>query len=133
MALFARLIGMCSLAFLFAGVPGCGKQNGNNDEEQTKTIKKQDTVPVAGRTELKAPLNGVIVGRVILEGDMPTMPQVEKMVTHNDHVYCLAGEEFEKIDQKWIISKDRAVANVVIFLRPPQGKYFAITDEEKTR
>jgi hypothetical protein len=122
------------MALLLAAAPGCGKKN--EDVEETKTTKKSDAVvktSASARTELNAPLNGVIRGRVALEGDLPAMSVIEKMVTHNDHAQCLAGEEFEKIDQKWIISKDRGVANVVIFVRPPQGKYFAIKEEDKNR
>ena len=130
----ARLFGAVSLALLLAAAPGCGKKS--EDGEETKTTKRKDVAPAAAsaaRAELNAPLEGVILGRVVLNGEIPAMPLIEKMATHNDHAQCLAGEEFEKIDQKWIISKDKGVANVVIFLRPPQGKYFSVNEEDKNR
>ena len=82
----ARLCGVVSMALLLAAAPGCGKKN--EDVEETKTTKKSDAVvktSASARTELNAPLNGVIRGRVALEGDLPAMSVIEKMVTHNDH------------------------------------------------
>ncbi len=76
-------------------------------------------------------MDGIITGRVVLVGDKPTIMPIEKMLTHNDHAGCLAGTDMEKLDQKWIIGKDNGVANVVVFLKAPAGKYFPIKDADK--
>jgi hypothetical protein len=130
----AKLIGAVSLAFVLATVPGCGKKDKDDNAGEANTPKARGTQPsAAGKVELKASLDGVIRGKVVLEGDMPAIAQVATMAAHTDHDRCLAGEDFEKIEQKWIIGKDKGVANVVIFLRAPQGKYFPIKDEDKHR
>jgi hypothetical protein len=121
------------------GLSGCGKKEVDTDDDQPrgKYVSGRDKGASGGASTgaaaepLKAPLDGVIRGRVVLEGEKPVMAVIPTMATHNDHAVCLAGDEAEKRDPKWIIGKDNGVANVVVFLKPPQGKYFLVKDEDK--
>jgi hypothetical protein len=61
------------------------------------------------------------------------MPFIAAMKTHQDAGVCLAGKESEKREQTWITGPGGGVANAVIFLRPPAGKYFELKDEDKKR
>jgi len=123
------------LAFL-ASAPGCAKKETDREEDLPRgkfsgNREKGGATAVSRGEPLKADPNGTIHGRVVLKGDKPVMAVIEKMASHNDHAGCLAGEEFEKLDQKWIIGENNGVANVVVFLKPPAGKYFQIKEEDR--
>jgi hypothetical protein len=116
---------------------GCSKKEVETPEDLPKgklSSGPGKSTKTAGRGDpLKAPLDGVIRGRVVFVGDKPKIAIIEKMATHNDHAGCLAGTDVEKMEQKWIIGKDDGVANVVISLKPPAGKYFELKEEDKKR
>jgi hypothetical protein len=77
------------------------------------------------RAELEAPTNGVLKGRVELEGTPPQIEKIMAMATHADSKVCLAGSDAETQTQTWILAPDKkGVANVVIKLLPPDGKKF---------
>src|SRR5260370_28380582 len=54
------------------------------------------------------------------------------MKPHKDSAGCLKGGPAETRDAPWVVNKDnKGVANVVVWLEPPAGKYFALKDEDK--
>ena len=120
--------------------PGCAKK----DADKRVIISSTDRF-VGGREKNKSgsasrgdPLkagDGVIKGRVVLQGDKPAVMIVSSMAAHNDSAVCLAGSEFEKIGQQWLIGEkigDKyGVANVVVSLKPPAGKYFEYKKDDK--
>ncbi|MCI0642222.1 MAG: hypothetical protein L0Y72_20820 [Gemmataceae bacterium] len=120
---------------VIAVVGGCSRRDDDDDEPPAKRFVRPSGKggAVAKGDPLKAPLDGVIKGRVVLDGDAPEMAQIPGMLNHNDKQHCLAGADFEKRNQTWIIGKDKGVENVVVFLRPPPGKYFELKDEDKNR
>jgi hypothetical protein len=129
----AILATMVALAFLFAA-PGCSKKavkpRGGDleDEDGGKTAE------VANKTELASMGWGSVEGQVTYDGEPPTpeslKPQMEK---HNDAAKCLMGKPDEIIEQTWIIGANKGVANVLVFLKAPEGKYFKIDDQDKKR
>ncbi|HWY85819.1 MAG TPA: hypothetical protein VNX28_03790 [Gemmataceae bacterium] len=131
---------LCACLPLFAAVTlgaGCGKKEADTEVDlpRKRTVTSATTTPVAvSRGDpLKAALDGVIRGRVVLQGERPALAIIKPMLTHNDHVGCLEGSEVEKVDQTWILGPDNGVANVVIFLKAPAGKYFPVKDSDKVR
>jgi plastocyanin len=77
--------------------------------------------------ELAAPTDGVIKGRVVLDGPAPKIEENPAMVKHNDAKVCHSPDapESEKIYQEWILASDKkGVANVAVKLLPPAGKKF---------
>src|SRR5262249_361338 len=50
------------------------------------------------------------------------------MEAQQDKDRCLMGDTE---DQIWIVGKDGGVANVVVWLRPPTGKYFKVPEQHK--
>jgi hypothetical protein len=116
---------------------GCSKKEVETSDDLPKgkfSTGPSKSAKTAGRGDpLKAPLDGVIRGRVVFVGDKPKMAIIEKMATHNDHAGCLAGTDIEKREQKWITGEGDGVANVVISLKPPAGKYFELREEDKKR
>jgi len=111
--------------------PGCSK-------EEKKKIAKKDggngKKPDGGpKTPLEAG-DAVIKGVVVYNGDPPVPEEIAKMKAHENAKGCLAGPESEKVAQTWLVDKKtKGVANVVIWLQPPAGKYFAVKEEDKKR
>jgi plastocyanin len=82
--------------------------------------------------ELEAPTDGVVKGRVVLDGDAPKIALITMMAEHADKKVCLAGSDVEKSEQYWVLAPDKkGVANVVIKLLPPEGKKFKNIAPEK--
>src|SRR5262249_28954921 len=69
-------------------------------------------------------------GKVSYDGDPPPRkdltPQIE---TQQDKDHCKKGDTKDPL---WIVDKDKGVANVVVWLRPPDGKYFKVPADHRT-
>jgi hypothetical protein len=80
---------------------------------------------------------GTLKGKVTLAGDKPNMSAENdrikaEMDKHKDKDGCLAGaSEDEKIQQRWKVNEQGGVANVFVWLRPPDGTYFKINPDEQ--
>src|SRR5262245_53106040 len=127
--LFAGILMLPALV-LVTGLSGCGK-------EETPPPRKTrltggggsgDGGKAAAKTTIK-PGGAKISGRVVLAGEATKPASLEaKMKEHNDKATCLAGEEFEKLDQTWMVGKDKGVANAVVWLSPPEDKDFEVVN-----
>ncbi len=107
-------------------IQGCKKAKDDDDDEpaRPKRTSQKDT-----RTPLKANLDGTIKGRVTFKGELPAVEMIAAMNKHDDKAHCLKGSESEKIVQTWLIDKEtKGVANVLISLKPPDGKYFELNE-----
>jgi hypothetical protein len=70
-------------------------------------------------------------GKVTYDGDPPALDDFRDSIAGNkDKEHCLKGD-IE--DPTWIVDEDKGVANVVVWVRPPAGKYFPIPDDLKQR
>ncbi|MSQ93920.1 MAG: hypothetical protein EXR98_05110 [Gemmataceae bacterium] len=87
--------------------------------------------------ELKTTGFGSVSGKVTLEGALPEIVDLlPKMKIHRDKECCLTSKTtaLEKIDTNWIVDpKTKAIANVVVWVKPPAGKYFPIPAKFKKR
>jgi hypothetical protein len=124
---------LSTLAFL-ALAPGCGKgkaTRGGGDLEEPEDTRKSSG---PAKTELASDGWGTVEGLVTYEGELPQVgslkPEMEK---HADKAQCLQGTENEIKEQTWIIGPNKGVANVVIFLKAPDDKFFKIDDQDKKR
>src|SRR5437763_748204 len=97
----------------FTGLIGGGKEEKTKPPSTLPKLATGDSGAAKGggpKTSVK-PGTAKIVGRVVFEGDLPKIDSlVAKMMEHADKATCLAGMDFEKVDQTWMISKDRGVA-----------------------
>jgi LSD1 subclass zinc finger protein len=104
--------------------------------EKEKFFILRDIDP-GGLNNNKIPLpagDGVIKGQVTYDGELPEGKIIPAILRHDNKEGCLKGPESEKIDQTWLVDKKtKGVANVVVWLVPPQGKYFAVKEEDKIR
>jgi hypothetical protein len=124
---------------LLTVAPGCSKKKDGGGDGAGEVKKAGDAKKAGGngggeKTALDAKLDGVITGTVTYDGDPPALMQVAGMAKHQDGAKCLMGTEEEKSVQTWIVnSKNKGVANVVVWLKAPAGKYFPVSDEDKKR
>lgn len=126
------LVGLLAASGMFVLGAGCGKHLTDDDDPS------DDVRPQSGRpkpkalTALKADLDGTIRGQVLFEGEIPSAEAIPAMASHGDKHHCMKGTESETTTQTWRIDKSGGVANAVIFLKPPAGKYFELTEAART-
>jgi hypothetical protein len=112
-------------AFFFVSAAGCGKK------EETKTGKggTQGQIPVtpAELTELDSTGWGTLTGIVVYDGTPPEAKKID-MKGNKDEKACHAdAKEYQLVEQTWLVNpKNKGVANVVIWLKPPENTFFKI-------
>jgi hypothetical protein len=123
-------------AFLIAVVAGCS--SGKKDEGGTGDGSKDGGTPPpsATRTPVKSG-NAVVKGKVNFTGDMPDLKQMtaalqEQMKREKpdqlEHCLNMAPEE-QKQQQVWNIGDGGGVKNVVVWLTPARGSFFAVDED----
>jgi len=77
-------------------------------------------------TAIEVKDTGTLKGKVTYDGPRPARtdltPRMEQM-QGQDKTHCLKGDTK---DQTWIVGADNGVANVIVWLRAPEGKYFNV-------
>ena len=120
-----------------ATVSGCGKDK----TEQTgggqsgEKAKDRGTSAHAGVPTAEVPSKGwgTLQGKVTYDGDPPATPDPD---IQKDRPRCACKEAADRGDtkqQRWKLGPDKGVANVVVWVRAPKGKYFKIPDDQKKR
>jgi hypothetical protein len=105
------------------GAAGAGKgDKGAKDEGEKKPA------PAGAKEELASTGWGKIVGKVTYEG---TPPEMNKDIIAKDNKDRAECEKGPTADFTWKVGSDKGVANVVVWLRAPAGKYFKIPDDKK--
>jgi hypothetical protein len=128
-----RLLSLLLLAptvVFLASVSGCGAARepdvGGGDDggprgNGGKPVEAANLTPVEGKGW------ATLEGKATFDGDVPAPESLKGQVeAHKDKDRCLAdksGDSFTNLG--WVVNKEtKAVANVVVFVRPPTGKYF---------
>lgn len=119
--------GCLAVLGLLIASSGCGK-GVIDDEDTSDDVRPTRPTVKKAATPLNAPLDGIITGKVIFEGEIPSRETIIA-ATHADKDHCMKGKESETTTATWTIDPtDKGVADAVIFLRPPTGKYFELTE-----
>jgi hypothetical protein len=120
---------------LLTATPGCSKPKkatrppAELDEGDDGAKASEPT-----KTELASKGWGSIEGVVSYDGTLPEIGTLRmRMEEHQDKAQCLMGKDDEIKEQTWIIGPNKGVANVAIFLKAPEGKFFKTADEDKKR
>ncbi len=103
--------------FLFL-TAGCGQPREEEDDEYV--YGPRGPKPVKVRTPLEAVLDGTIQGRVVFDAALPP----REMQPGFENPQCKDAPKEQQIKQAWIVGNNRGVANVVVYLKPPRGKFF---------
>jgi hypothetical protein len=110
-----------------AALSGCGGAADSPVKGPVREKKEEKKVPLEANGR-----NGVLAGKVVYDGDPPEMEPIVKMLNHPDKENCLKGTPAETHTQTWFVHKEnKGVANVVVWLEPPKGTFFTLTEKEK--
>jgi hypothetical protein len=72
-----------------------------------------------------------IKGRVTYDGEPPSRPDLKPLVERSaDRIHCLKGDTRDPL---WIVSPQRGVANVVVWLRPSNATHFDVPADLRSR
>lgn len=117
---------------------GCAKKTTDDDEDldtpQTKKKAAGGVALSATKTPVEAPSFGPLRGTVTFDGDRSAFPMpanlVSQMDAQADKKICCMGDT---ANYSWKIGEKGGLANVVVWLRPPDGKFFPKPpDDRKT-
>jgi hypothetical protein len=131
----AILVPTLAASLIMVGCGGGKKKGGGGASTSSSSTASSDSGGTSGeRKPLETAKRGTIKGKVALAGNKPDTTALDKtlksaMEKHQNKDVCLAGTEAEKSQQKYIIN-DGGVGNVVVYLKPPKGSYFKLTDED---
>ncbi len=135
----ARLLwtAICAPAMTAAMIVGCGDKPASTS---TGTKPPGGVSMGAGGTPAssgeKTPVEGTgvatIKGKVTYDGTPPEMKSlVEAMnAVPQDKDMCLSGDTKEQL---WMVGADKGVANVVVWVKAPDGKYLKTPDKLQAR
>jgi hypothetical protein len=77
---------------------------------------------------------GTIKGRVTLQGSRPAIGDLkdrDDFKANQDRDHCLKAPS--TADPSWVIGQDNGVANVVVWVKPPDGQFFVVPEDQRTR
>jgi hypothetical protein len=126
---------LCAPALTTTLIVGCG----DKPPDKAPPSKSGNAAPAMDsgskstgeKTPVDATATATIKGKVVYDGTPPTpMSLAEKMSTHADKDLCLAGDTKDPL---WIVGSDKGVANVVVWVKAPEGKYLKTPDKMQAR
>jgi hypothetical protein len=120
-------------AFLIVAAAGCSSNSSSSKE--AAGARAVVAPPKVTRTALEAESrDGSCEGKIVYEGEPPALEPIPRINTHENKEECLKGSPSETHRAVWIVAeKHKGVANIVVWLEPPAGKYFSLRDEDKDR
>lgn len=111
---------------------GCSPPATNKDKDKkdgsVAATDGKDKDKGGKKAEITTATTATIKGTVKLKGKAPEPKVIDAIAKHTDKDFCLKGDVK---DQQWMVNNDGAVENVVVWLAPPEGKSFKITDALK--
>jgi len=112
---------------------GCSKKTSDDDDDDDSSGPGPGQISASAlRTPVEAKSFGTLKGKITFEGDAAKVLASFKaqMEAHKDRPRCMEGDTS---NPAWKIGAENALANVVVFLRAPDGKFFPKPpDERKT-
>jgi hypothetical protein len=130
LSLLILLAPALSLAVALVGCSGDTKKETSTDGDKDSGTSTETRKPI----EIKE--RGTIKGQVKFAGDKPDIEMLDKELRAKidakpqDSATCLAGSKDETTDQTWRIDEDGGLGNVFVWLKPPKGYYFKLTEDD---
>jgi hypothetical protein len=132
--------GLCAPALTAALIVGCGGSDkpaapSGGTKAGTGGGKMEGPSKSASSGGEKTPVEGtgvaIIKGKITYDGTPATPKSLKDVMTaHADKDMCLTGETN---DPTWVIGADKGVANVVVWVKAPDGKYLKTPDKLQAR
>jgi hypothetical protein len=135
--LWGTVFVVSALGFALAAL-GCG-----GEAKTSATVARSTGTTGAGATGSTAAAGeasaievkdtGTLKGKVTYDGTPPTPDDLTGQMeakAEPDKSHCLKGD---RKGQLWIVGADKGVANVVVWLRAPEGKFFDVPAAERNR
>jgi hypothetical protein len=116
------------LLVALAVLGGCGGGSVTKNPKQRRSASG-DEAEVA-RTPVGATKFGTITGKVIYDGTAPT-PQPLKRGANEAQCHAPAAYDKENFEEQWLVDGKGGVKNVVVFLQPPEGKFFDLPEDQQ--
>jgi hypothetical protein len=131
-------LGLCGIFTIplmaaLIGLSGCSTEK-KADKAQpmsdgAKTPAAAATAPKSGeKQELVAKAWGSLKGKVTFDGTPPSEEKVNIPDSFKEKDICLHGDIRK---QEWKIGPDKGVANVIVWLRAPKGKFFVVPEDQQ--
>lgn len=130
MLLRLRLMPIALLMFVL--VLGCGGGDKPPDNKGGTDTGKSESGSKKALEKLASTGWGTIEGKVVFDGEPPTPKDLTPQIAMKeaDAAHCKMGKT---VDETWVVGgADKGVANVIVWLRAPKGKYFDIPEKAKT-
>jgi hypothetical protein len=113
------------------GCSGDNKTSTEPSKTESKKGAKAKLEPVASTG------SGTLKGRVTLEGAPPDIANLNKNLNeqidkNTDKKFCLEAPPEQTGQQVWRLGKDKGVADVFVWVAPPEGQYFKVDVDKKT-
>lgn len=113
---------------------GVTKPKEGSGSSSTGSSSGSKTATKGDKTALTAAMTGSIKGKVTVDGAVPEPKDLDAaMKAKAEFSHCLKDNPKNKKDPTWMVSPNKEVKNVVVWLRAPQGKYFSVPDDQKKR
>jgi hypothetical protein len=116
---------------------GCGSdtKSGATASRPTGTSSSptSSTAAAAEATAIEVKDTGTLKGKVTYDGPPPPPDDLTTAMeakAEPDKSHCLKGD---RKGQLWMVGADKGVANVVVWLRAPEGKFFDVPAAERNR
>jgi hypothetical protein len=111
-------------------VTGCGK--GENKTTRASGDTKETDEPEAKWTAVDYKDTATIKGKATLDGMMPSKEPIKALMEHKDCKGIADADPEDKVDQTWLVSDDKAVRDVVVWVTPAKEKgYFKLPESAR--
>jgi hypothetical protein len=111
---------------------GCNKPvEKDKDKDKDASVKTDPPKDPVKKEPIKAG-TGTIKGKFVYADALPKIDEIPELLKNDDCAKCKlpADKEYMKCYQKWIVGKDKGVANVLVRLKVPEGKYFEASESD---
>jgi hypothetical protein len=129
-----RLFSMFVAAGLIFAV-GCGGGTkppaDNKDGSSTPKDGDSKKAPAAKLEALDTKGAGSVEGKVLFDGTPPAAKPIDMSKDETGH--CKKSPDGEKVDQTWVVDANGGVANVIVWVQAPKGKFFKLSDKDKAK
>jgi hypothetical protein len=121
-------------ALLTAGCSSDNKQTPAKGSDSKPSASDSGTKSTASgdKTPFEVTPTATLKGKVTFDGEPPEPKDLTPLISQQqDKNHCLKGPTKDPL---WMVNKDdKGIANVVVWLRPPEGKYFKVPADQQSR